>query len=78
MQTQHQRILAILTRGETLTVRQMFENLHINCPTIRISELRRAGYGIGDKWIKTEHTRYKVYFLPQSEIQRIAALEREA
>ncbi|EGC16412.1 Uncharacterised protein [Kingella denitrificans] len=34
MQTQRQRILAVLTRGETLTVRQIFENLHINCPTI--------------------------------------------
>ena len=63
MQTQRQRILAILKRGETLTVRKMFENLHINCPTIRISELRRAGHAIGSRWVNTPNARYKVYYL---------------
>ena len=44
--TQKGKILRYCAEHGSITVREAFEKLHINSPTKRISELRRAGYDV--------------------------------
>lgn len=44
--TQKGKILQYCAEQGSITVREAFEKLHINSPTKRISELRKAGYDV--------------------------------
>jgi predicted ArsR family transcriptional regulator len=44
--TQKAKILAYCKEHGSITVRDAFEQLNINSPTKRISELRKAGYHV--------------------------------
>lgn len=41
--TQQQQILAYCTEHGSITIREAFDNLNINSPTKRISEMRNSG-----------------------------------
>ena len=67
-QTQWAKINEYLKNNKYATVRHMFNDLGINCPTKRISEMRDAGVPIKDYWQEYvdeygDKTRYKVYYL---------------
>lgn len=64
--TQQKEILAYLEKNGSATVRDLFL-LNINDPRKRISELRKKGYGIPDKWetrlnSQGQKKRYKRYY----------------
>jgi len=44
--TQKGKILGYCAEHGSITIRDAFEKLHINSPSKRISELRRAGYDV--------------------------------
>lgn len=44
--TQKRKILQYCAEHGSITVREAFENLNINSPTKRISELRASGYDV--------------------------------
>ncbi len=44
--TQRCKILAYCEEHGSITIREAFEKLHINSPSKRISELRKAGYDV--------------------------------
>ena len=60
---QHEQILEFLQSHD---YRTKLDGFVFGCTKVdtRISELRRAGYGIGDRWVTTPAgKRYKQYFL---------------
>lgn len=66
--TQRSKILGWCKEHGSITVRDAFVNLNINSPTKRISELRKAGYGVktvDEKRVKEngETVRYTRYFI---------------
>lgn len=66
--TQRRKILGYCAEYGSITNRDAYLDLNINSPTKRISELRRDGYGVTERWeehINTsgEKTRYKRYFI---------------
>lgn len=44
--TQKGKILGYCAEHGSITIREAFEKLHINSPSKRISELRKAGYDV--------------------------------
>lgn len=66
--TQRGKILAYCKEHGSITVRDAFEKLHINSPTKRISELKKAGYDV-QTLTEVRHkengeaVRYKRYFI---------------
>ena len=72
--TQKGKILDYCAEHGSITIREAFENLHINSPSKRISELRRsADYVVDDITVymldgegKVE-TKFKRYFIKAAE-----------
>jgi hypothetical protein len=63
--TQNDRLLAEFKRRRYLTMRDIFDKLHINNPWARISELRKR-HRIKDDFVKTKGgARIKVYWLAE-------------
>ena len=67
MNKQHARISAYLDKFESITPQQAFFDLGITKLATRVSEMRRKGYEIGDKWEQSQNrfgepVRYKKYF----------------
>lgn len=68
--TQRAKILAYCKEHGSITIREAFENLHINSPSKRISEMRHGGYDVQsineEKWTSNgEFVRYKRYFIQE-------------
>lgn len=66
--TQKARILEYAAEHGSITVREVFEKLHINSPTARLCELRKAGMiesECTETYIDAEGTEksYKRYFM---------------
>lgn len=66
--SQRAKILAYCSEHGSITIREAFENLHINSPSKRISEMRLGGYYVQTQ-VETrvkdngETVRYKRYFI---------------
>ena len=60
--SQKKQIITCLKR-RPLSVRDIFVLCNCNSPTKRISELRREGYHIEDRWQEKDGKRWKVYIL---------------
>jgi len=58
-----QRIYKMFLAGGRYSVVQLSEILKIPDPRSHIRYIRNAGIAISDYWVKTEFSRYKVYFL---------------
>ncbi len=67
IEAQKKRILAYLKSGNPITKFKAFTLFNCTKADTRISELRREGYPISDRWIKTKHSRFKEYFLLENE-----------
>jgi hypothetical protein len=70
--TQKGKILGYCAEHGSITIRDAFEKLHINSPSKRISELRKAGYDVlafDETRIKSdgETVRYKRYVINSPE-----------
>jgi predicted ArsR family transcriptional regulator len=67
--TQRNKILAYCEQHGSITVREAFTKLNINCPTKRISELRNSGEYTVDTIDESRtdadgnRTRWKRYFI---------------
>lgn len=71
--TQKGKILRYCAEHGSITVREAFEKLHINSPTKRISELRKAGYDVqtiteSKEKDNGETVTYKRYFIQAGEM----------
>ena len=71
---QSKRVWAYICSGKPITRLEAYEKLGIFELPKRISELRQAGYPIGDTWLKVtnrygETTRVKAYFKIETEQQ---------
>lgn len=71
---QSKRVWAYISSGKPITRLEAYEKLGIFELPKRISELRQAGYPIGDTWLKVtnrygEMTRVKAYFKIETEQQ---------
>lgn len=70
--TQKAKIIQYCAKNGSITIREAFEELHINSPSKRISELRRLGYEVHDV-TETRHNsageevRYKRYYITRSD-----------
>lgn len=66
--TQKGKILGYCAEYGSITIREAFEKLHINSPSKRISELKRAGYNV-QSMVETrtnsngDEVRFKRYFI---------------
>lgn len=68
--TQRAKILAYCNEHGSITIREAFENLDINSPSKRISEMRHGGYDVQameeeKRNSKGELKRYKRYFIKE-------------
>ena len=65
MITQEGKVLGYLEEHKEASVRELFIALDINSPTKRISNLRKLGFDIQERWEKNESTgtRFKIYRL---------------
>ena len=72
-ESQHKMILDALSSGQRVTVRQLATKpIYSMYGGKRLSELKERGYDIRDHWVEGENgKRYKEYFLPKSEINRL-------
>ena len=72
-ESQHKMILDALSSGQRVTVRQLATKpIYSMYGGKRLSELKEKGYDIRDHWVEGENgKRYKEYFLPKSEINRL-------
>ena len=72
-ESQHKMILDILSTGQRVTVRQLATKpIYSMYGGKRLSELKERGYDIRDHWVEGENgKRYKEYFFPKSEINRL-------
>lgn len=66
--TQKMKILDYCAEHGSITIRDAFEKLHMNSPSKRISELRKAGYDVqtvNETRINSSgnEVRYKRYFI---------------
>lgn len=71
---QSKRVWEYISSGKPITRLEAYEKLGIFELPKRISELRQAGYPIGDTWLKVtnrygEKTRVKAYFKIETEQQ---------
>ena len=64
---QKKKVLECLLRHQHLSVREIFELCQCNSPTKVISELRREGYLIDDRWITRDGKRWKDYYIKEGE-----------
>lgn len=48
--TQCGKIVQYIRQNGGITVREAFDQLHINSPTKRISELKQSGYDVRTEW----------------------------
>lgn len=72
MESQRKRILKYCEDNGSITIREAFEELNINSPTKRISELRRLGYDVQDitetrRNAAGKSVRYKRYYITRSD-----------
>lgn len=70
--SQKAKIIQYCAKNGSITIREAFEELNINSPTKRISELRRLGYDVHDitetrRNAAGEEVRYKRYYITRSE-----------
>ena len=70
--TQKGKILGYCAEHGSITIREAFEKLHINSPSKRISELRKAGYdvqSIEERRTNAEgnETRFLRYYIKKPE-----------
>lgn len=70
--TQKGKILGYCAEHGSITIREAFEQLHINSPSKRISELRRSGYDVHDITetrvnADGDEVRFKRYFIQAAE-----------
>lgn len=66
--TQGEMIIEYIKRNGSITKMEAMRDLYITKCDTRISELRRAGYNITDRWEKSERPNtkpYKRYFLEE-------------
>jgi hypothetical protein len=68
--TQRGKILAYCAEHGSITIREAFEELDINSPSKRISEMRRCGYDVQTieetkRKENGEVSRYKRYFIKE-------------
>ena len=73
-QSQRQRILCYCMTHGSITIRDAFEQLDINSPSKRISELRRLGYTVDSVTETRINSRgievpYKRYFISKAVAQ---------
>jgi len=61
-----QRIYELLLAGGQYSVVQLSSLLRIPDPRSHIRFIRNAGIVISDYWVKTDFSRYKVYFIASS------------
>ena len=59
------RVYELLLSGNKYSVVQLTNLLKIPDPRSNIRYLRNAGVPIADYWVKSEYSRYKVYFIHQ-------------
>lgn len=70
--TQKGKILGYCAEHGSITIREAFEKLHINSPSKRISELRRAGFNV-DSIMETrinadgDEVKFKRYFISHAD-----------
>ena len=72
-ESQHKMIIDALSTGQRVTVRQLATKpIYSMYGGKRLSELKERGYDIRDHWVEGENgKRYKEYFFPKSEINRL-------
>lgn len=73
MTKQFEKIIDYCSKHGSITIREAFENLHINSPSKRISELRQLGVDvrrITEESINShgEKKRYKRYFITEGVV----------
>lgn len=72
--TDLERLLELFQNTPTLTVRQISYKLKLNSPRKCISDLRKKGYPIKDRWLHEIDAygtprKYKEYWLPKGEFE---------
>lgn len=71
--TQKGKILGYCAEHGSITIREAFEQLHINSPSKRISELRRSGHYHVQSIVETkenaegDEVKFKRYFITELE-----------
>ncbi len=59
----------ILLNGETITYREIMNELYDNSPRDLIYYLRKEGLKISERWEKSKYSRYKIFFMTAKAIQ---------
>lgn len=67
MKDQKKTIYEGLRRHQHLSVREIFQLYNCNSPTKVISDLRRDGYPIEDRWIVRDGKRWKDYYIREEK-----------
>lgn len=70
MESQHKRILDFIEKKGEASNLEMEKELHITHPSARMSEIRKAGIKVHDRWETGvdqfgRPVRYKIYFLKE-------------
>ncbi len=61
------RTLTALLAGRKMSVVELTTELRMPDPRSAIRYLRNAGVPISDVWVKSRYSRYKLYFIHQTE-----------
>lgn len=61
------KVLALLQSGRIVSVVQATKELNISDFRSAVRYLRNAGVPIADVWVKSRYSRYKLYFIHQTE-----------
>lgn len=67
MDSQKKKILELFGKRKAASVRDIFVVCGCNSPTKVISDLRREGYRIEDRWVTKNGKRWKEYYLRKEQ-----------
>ena len=67
MISQKKKMIICLKKRKVMTIRDIFIMCNCNSPTKLISDLRRDGYQIEDRWREKDGRRWKEYYLREEK-----------
>lgn len=67
MISQKKKMIICLKKRKVMTIRDIFIMCNCNSPTKLISDLRRDGYQIEDRWREKDGRRWKEYYLREGK-----------
>jgi hypothetical protein len=66
------KLIKIMSRGRSITNREIIKLIDTNHPTGVIRDLRNMGVDIDSEWAqKKNKPRYKIYFIPKSSLKSV-------